>query len=429
MAIPIRERFRHAWNAFQNIDPMRPVQLNYGMGYFDRPDRTRLRFGVDKSIVNAIYNLIAVEVAAVDIFHVRTDEDGRYQSTIKSPLNTCLTVEANKDQTARAFIQDLVLSMLMEGKVAAVPIDTSANPDETGSYDIFSLRTAQIIEWFPDHITFDAYNDRNGLHEQRTVPKSSVAIFENPFYSVMNEPNSILRRLIHKLNILDAIDEQAGAGKLDLIIQLPYDTKSDALKDRADRSLKRIEQQLKDSPYGIAYAGATERITQLNRPVENNLMKQIEYLTSMLYGQLGLTIEVLNGSANEAAMRNFYNRAIDPFLTMICDELKRKFLTPTARTQGQSIMYFRDAFKLVPVTELANIADKFTRNEIMSSNEIRSEIGYKPSNDPKADMLLNKNIAMKNEVVNEPIKETITIEEKQESENKEGDNQNGSTTV
>ncbi len=427
MAVPIRERFRHAFNAFQNVDPIRPVQINYGRGYFDRPDRVRHRYGVDTSIVSAIYNLIAVEVASVDIFHVRTDEDGRYSSTIKSALNNCLTIEANKDQTARMFTQDLVFSMLNEGVCAVIPIDTSASIYETNSFDIFSMRTAKIVEWFPDYIRYDAYNDHNGMHEQRTVPKSSVAIFENPFYSVMNEPNSILKRLIRALNLLDVVDEQASAGKLDLIIQLPYDVKSDALRDRAERSRKRVEEQLSDSKYGIAYASATERITQLNRPVENNLLKKIEYLTSMLHGQLGLTLEVLNGSANEAAMRNFYNRTIDPFLNVICDEYKRKFLTPTARTQGQSIMYFRDAFKLVPVTELANVADKFTRNEILSSNEVRSEIGYKPSNDPKADQLLNKNIAMKNEVI--PAKEAAKIEETIETVTKEGDNQNGSTNL
>ena len=339
-----------------------------------------------------MYNRIALDTASIDIFHARLDEDGRFTEQIKSGLNECLTLSANIDQTGKAFLQDVVMSMMDEGAVAIVPVDTSIDPSVSGSFDIHSLRTAKIVEWYPAFVKVELYNDKTGLKEQITLPKNSVAIIENPLYAVINEPNSTMQRLIRKLNILDVIDEQSGSGKLDLIIQLPYVIKSEARRQQAETRRKDIEMQLAGSKYGVAYTDGTEKITQLNRPVENNLMKQIEYLTNMLYSQLGITQSILDGSANEKTMLNYYNRTIEPIITAIVDEMKRKFLTKTARTQGQSIVYFRNPFKLVPVTEIAEISDKLTRNEIASSNEIRQIIGWKPSDDPAADELRNKNL-------------------------------------
>ena len=384
-------RLQHAWNVFTNRDPIRPT-YDAGMSYSNRPDRVQLRYGNERSIIASIYNRIAIDVAAIMIQHVRIDQNGRFLEAVKSGLNECLTLAANKDQTGRAFILDVVMSMFDEGCVAIVPVDTTVDPTITGGYDINSLRTAKVIEWFPNDVRLKLYNDRTGQKEEITMPKSTVAIIENPLYSVMNEPNSTLKRLIHKLNLLDAIDKQSGSGKLDLIIQLPYVVKSQTRKDQADQRRKEIEMQLAGSKYGIAYIDGTEKVTQLNRPAENNLMAQIQYLTSMLYSQLGMTEEVFNGTADEKTMINYYNRTVEPVIAAIADGMKRSFITKTARTQGQTIMYFRDPFKLVPVNELADIADKFTRNEILSSNEVRAIIGYKPSNDPAADELRNKNL-------------------------------------
>ena len=384
-------RIQHAWNAFLSRDPTEQY-WNYGAGSAYRPDRPRFSRGNEKSIVTAVYNRIALDVAAIDIKHVRVDENGRYEETIDSTLNNCLTLEANIDQTGRNFVQDIVMSMLDEGCVAIVPIDTDVDPRNTESYRILTMRTGRIVEWYPEHVRVSVYNDRTGRKQEITLPKSNVSIIENPLFSVMNEPNSTLQRLIRKLNLLDYIDEQSGSGKLDLIIQLPYIIKTPARKDQAEARRADIERQLSGSKYGIAYTDGTERITQLNRPVENNLLKQIEYLTSMLYSQLGLTQSILDGSANEQAMLNYHNRTIEPILSAITDEMKRKFLSKTARTQGQSIEFFRDPFRLVPVNDIAEIADKFTRNEIMSSNEIRQIIGMKPSKDPAADELRNKNL-------------------------------------
>ena len=391
MEIDIGSRLKHAWNAFMNRDPTE-VDYDSGPAYYYRPDRPRLTRGNERSIVTAVYNRIALDVSDIDIRHVRLDENGRYIEDIDSGLNNCLTVEANIDQTGKAFIQDVVMSMLDEGCVAIVPVDTTLNPKVTGSYDINSMRTGKIIQWYPQHVKVNLYNEKTGRKEEVTLPKSMVAIIENPLYAVMNEPNSTLQRLIRKLNLLDYVDEQTGAGKLDLIIQLPYVIKSNARRQQAEDRRADIERQLKDSKYGIAYTDGTERITQLNRPVENNLMKQIEYLTSMLYSQLGINQTVLDGTADEKTMLNYTNRSIGPIISAIVDEMKRKFLTKTARSQMQSIRYFKDPFKLVPVNEIAEISDKLTRNEIASSNEIRQIIGWKPSQDPAADELRNKNL-------------------------------------
>lgn len=391
MEMDIGSRLKHAWNAFMNRDPTE-VDYDIGPAYYYRPDRPRLTRGNERSIVTAVYNRIALDVSDIDIRHVRLDPDGRYIEDIDSGLNNCLTVEANIDQTGKAFIQDVVMSMLDEGCVAIVPVDTTLNPKVTGSYDINSMRTGKIVQWYPQHVKVNLYNDKTGRKEEVTLPKSMVAIVENPLYSVMNEPNSTLQRLIRKLNLLDYVDEQTGAGKLDLIIQLPYVIKSNARRQQAEDRRADIERQLKDSKYGIAYTDGTERITQLNRPVENNLMKQIEYLTSMLYSQLGINQTVLDGTADEKTMLNYTNRSIGPIISAIVDEMKRKFLTKTARSQMQSIRYFKDPFKLVPVNEIAEISDKLTRNEIASSNEIRQIIGWKPSQDPAADELRNKNL-------------------------------------
>ena len=385
-------RLKHAWNAFFNKDPT-DYYKNVGTSYTYRPDRPRLTRGNERSIVTSVYNRIGLDASSVSIQHVRLDENNRFLSVIDSGLNGCLTVEANLDQTGRAFIQDIVMSMLDEGSVAIVPVDTTFNPEITGSYDILSMRTGQILEWYPSHVKVRVYNEKTGRKEDIVVPKNTVGIVENPLYAVINEPNSTMQRLIRKLNLLDVVDEQSSSGKLDLIIQLPYVIKTEARRQQAENRRKDIENQLAGSKYGIAYTDGTERITQLNRSVENNLMKQIEYLTSMLYSQLGITQSILDGTADDKTMLNYYNRTIEPILSAIVDEMKRKFLTKTARSQLQSILFFRDPFKLVPVNEISEIADKFTRNEIMTSNEIRQIVGMKPSDDPKADELRNKNLS------------------------------------
>ena len=390
-------RFRTAWNAFRNRDPTM-FYKEPGMSYYYRPDRVRFTGGNERSIINAVYNKISVDVASIDIKHCRLDENGRYIKDVDSGLNNCLSLEANIDQDNRAFRQDIVMSMFDEGVVAIVPVD--ANTDiTTGSFDVLTMRTGKIIEWFPRSVKVEVYNDRIGKKEQIILPKTSVAIVENPFYSVMNEPNSTLKRLVRKLNLLDAIDEQSGSGKLDLIIQLPYVVKGETRQKQAEQRKESIVDQLK-GPYGIAYIDGTEKITQLNRPVENNLLKQVEYLTNMLYSQLGMTPAVLDGTADEQTMLNYNNRVIEPIVAAITGAMKRTFLTKTARTQGQTIMYFRDPFKLVPINNIAEIADKFTRNEILTSNEIRQIIGFRPSKDPKADKLINSNINQSNEGTN-----------------------------
>lgn len=395
MELSIGSRFKNAWNAFSNKNPT-SSNNGYG-GYYYRPDRVRLTTRNERSIITSVFNRIAIDVAAIDINHCQLDEDGRFQSIISSSLNECLTVEANLDQTGRNLIQDAVMSMFDEGCVAIVPVDTTFNPKDTNSYDILSLRVGKIVTWYPTQVRVEVYNERKGLKEEVTLDKSDVAIIENPLYAIMNEPNSTLQRLIRKLVLLDSIDEQSGSGKLDLIIQLPYIVKSPARKAQAEQRRKDIENQLAGSKYGIAYTDGTEKITQLNRPVENNLMKQIEYLTSMLYSQLGITQAVLDGTADEKTMLNYYSRTVEPIVSSIVDEMIRKFITKTARTQGKTILFFRDPFKLVPVNQIAEIADKFTRNEILTSNEIRQVIGRKPSEDPKADMLINSNLNQSNE--------------------------------
>ena len=385
-------RLKHAWNAFFNRTPTETTYQDVGVGSYYRPDRPRYSHGNERSIIASIYNRIALDVSSIDIYDVDTDEDGRFKKIRKSSLTECLTLEANIDQTGRAFRLDVAMSMLDEGVVAIVPIDTSANPRYTESYDIYSWRTAKVIQWYPRHVKVEVYNDKTGKKEQITLPKTMVSIIENPFYAVMNAPNSTLKRLIRKLNILDVIDEQSGSGKLDLIIQLPYIIKSDARRKQAEQRRQDIETQLSGSKYGIAYTDGTERITQLNRPAENNLLSQIKYLTELLFSQLGITQAILDGSASETEMLNYNNRIVEPILSTIVDEMKRKFLSKTARSRGETIMFFRDPFKLVPVSQLADIADKMTRNEIMSSNELRQVVGLKPSDDPSADELRNKNL-------------------------------------
>lgn len=395
MGMSFGSRLKHAWNAFTGTDYT--TYQDVGPGYSSRPDRIRLTRGNERSIITSVYNRIALDVAALNVQHIRLDENGRFLSVIQDGLNTCLTVEANIDQTARAFIQDIVVSMLDEGCVAIVPVDTTYDPSVTGSYDIQTMRVGKILDWYPQHVRVRLYNERTGTKENILVPKSTVAIIENPLYAVVNEPNSTMQRLIRKLNLLDVIDEQSGSGKLDLIIQLPYVIKTEARRQQAENRRKDIEAQLSGTKYGIAYADGTERITQLNRSVNNNLMSQIEYLTSMLYSQLGITQSILDGTADEKTMLNYNNRTIEPIISAIVDEMKRKFLTKTARSQSQSISFFRDPFKLVPVNDIAEIADKFTRNEIMTSNEIRQVIGMKPSDDPRADELRNKNLSAPSE--------------------------------
>ena len=410
-------RLQHGWNAFANArDPT--LEYNTGPGYYYRPDRPRFTRGNERSIVTSVYNRIALDVSAISIQHVRLDDNGRFSSVIESGLNNCLTLDANMDQTGRAFIQDIVMSMLDEGCVAIVPVDTTLDPAVTSSFDINTMRVGKIIEWRPKHVKVRIYNEKTAKKEEVILSKKEVAIVENPLYAVMNEPNSTMQRLIHKLSLLDITDEQTASGKLDLIIQLPYVIRTEAKKQQAENRRKDIEMQLAGSKYGIAYADGTEKITQLNRSVENNLMKQIEYLTNNLYGQLGITQTILDGSADDKTMLNYYNRTIEPIVSAIVDEMKRKFLTKTARSQGQSILFFRDPFKLVPVNDIAEIADKFTRNEILTSNEIRQIIGIKPSEDPKADELRNSNIA--------EAKQDRTLEKSvSESLEEGGKNQNG----
>ena len=413
----LMDRLQHGWNAFvNNRDPTDYRETGYTYSY--RPDRPRLSRGNERSIVNSIFNRMAMDVSKIDIMHCKLDENGRFESMVNSKLNNCLTLEANIDQTSRAFVHDVVMSMLDEGHVAIIPVDTTINPKDSGSYDILSMRVGKILEWRPAHIKVRVYNDRTGTKEEIVVPKKNAAIIENPLYAVVNEPNSTVQRLIRKLNLLDAIDEQSGSGKLDLIIQLPYVIKSEQRRQQAENRRKDIEMQLAGSKYGIAYTDGTERITQLNRPVENNLLKQIEYLTSMAYAQLGITQSVMDGSADEKTMLNYYDRTIEPIISAIVDEMKRKFLTKTARSQSQSIIYVRNPFKLVPVNDLAEIADKFTRNEIMSSNEIRQIIGMKPSKDPKADRLINSNL-------NQPEEKATPIDKTNADAKKGDESQNG----
>jgi len=387
MKISFSSRLKHAWNAFLNRDPPRL----YGGGYSYRPDRPRLTGGNERTIITAIYNRIALDAAAITVNHVRLDENGRFDAVIDSGLNSCLNLEANIDQTGRGLMQDIVMSLLDEGVAAVVPVDF--DDAQGGGYEIGTLRVGKVKEWYPEHVRVELYNEQNGQKEEVTLPKRMVALIENPFYSVMNEPNSTMQRLVRKLRIMDAVDEQAGSGKLDLIIQLPYVVKSDARKQQAAQRRKDLEEQLAGSRYGIGYVDATEHITQLNRSLENNILKSVEYLTTMLYSQLGITQEIMNGTADDAAMTNYYNRTIEPILSAIVDEMKRKFLTEEDRKDRQSILFFRDPFKLAPIGTVAEMADKFTRNEIMTSNEFRQVIGMKPSKDPKADQLLNKNLS------------------------------------
>ena len=412
----LTNRLQHAWNAFMNKDPTYYyTPHSYGGSYGYRPDRPRLRRGNDRSIITSVFNRIALDVAAVDLKHCRLDDDGRYVGEINSDLNNCLTLESNIDQTARSFIQDCVLSMFDEGCVALVPVDTTKNPALTDSYDILTMRTGAVLEWKPNHVKVRVYNDRKGEKEDITVPKSTVAIIENPLYAIINEPNSTAKSLMRKLSLLDVTDEQTASGKLDLIIQLPYIVKTEARRAQANIRRKEVEEQLTGSKYGIAYTDGTEKITQLNRPVENNLMSQVEYLTTQLFAQLGITQSILDGTADEKTMLNYYNRSIEPIVSAIVDEMKRKFLSKTARSQGQSIMAFRDPFRLVPVNDIAEIADKFTRNEILTSNEIRQIIGMKPSGDPKADELVNSNISQSNS--EEPTNEVESDIEDQTDDN------------
>ena len=402
MEVNVGSRFRRAWNAFLNRDPTN--YNNIGTSYSYRPDRPRLTRGNERSIITAIFNRIALDVASIDIRHCILDKDDRFQSIKDSGLNDCLSLEANIDQTGRAFIQDVVMSMLDEGCVAIVPVDTTDDPDITMGYDINTMRTGKIVEWYPAHVKVRLYNDRTGNKQEVIFSKRSVGIVENPLYAIINEPNSTMQRLIRKLNLLDVVDEQSCSGKLDLIVQLPYSIKTPSRREMAETRRKDIEMQLSGSKYGIAYMDGTEKITQLNRPVENNLMSQVEYLTNMVYSQLGITQSILEGSADEQTMLNYTSRCIEPIISAIVDEMKRKFLSKTARTQKQTILFFRDPFKLVPVSAIAEIADKFTRNEIMSSNEVRQKIGMKPSSDPKADQLINSNISQPNEKGSEATK-------------------------
>ena len=384
---------KHAWGLFTNTNNKNPTVKPEGSSYTISPTRPRFTRGNERTIVTSVYNRIAIDASNIDIMHVRLDDEGRFKEPIKSNLNNCLTVEANIDQSSRAFMLDVVISLLDEGCVAVVPVKTTLNPNNTESYDIDELRTGRIVEWFPKHVMIRLYNDETGMYQDITLPKSQVAIIENPLYTIMNEPNSTMQRLIHKLSLLDIIDEESSSGKMDLIIQLPYIIKNDTKRSQAEERRKQIEDQLRGSRYGVAYIDGTEKVTQLNRSVENNILKQVEYLTNLLYSQLGLTQTIMDGTADENAMNNYYNRTVEPVVSAIIDEFHRKFLTKTARTQGQAIMFFRDPFKLMSVTSIADTADKFTRNELLSSNEFRQIIGRKPSTDPKADMLLNKNIS------------------------------------
>lgn len=401
--MPIVDRIKHAWNAFVGAENYPALNFNQSPSSFSsRPDRQRMSFGNERSIISSIYNRLGIDTAAIDILHVRLDEQGRYQDKIDSGLNNCLTIEANIDQAARAFRQDVVMTMFDKGTVAIVPVDTTLDPNISGSFDIKTMRVGHIVTWFPEHVRVSLYNEKRGLREEITLEKKYVAIIENPLYTVMNQPNSTLQRLIRKLNMLDSMDEQVSSGKLDMIIQLPYVVKSEARRADANRRRTEIEQQLRGSQYGIAYTDGTEKITQLNRPVENNLLSQIQYLTDKLYAELGLTPEVMNGSADEPTMKNYYNRTIEPIVGAVVEEMRRKFITKTGRSQGQSVMSFRDPFKLVPITDIADIADKFARNEILSANEIRQIVGFKPSSDPKADQLINSNMPQGSTTPNAP---------------------------
>ena len=413
----IGSRFKHAWNAFFNRDPTRFYRWESGASYSSRPDRVRFTGGKERSIVASVINRIALDAAAIDIIHAQLDDNDRYLHPVDSKLNECLNIEANIDQTGRALRHDIYASLMGEGCIAIVPTDTSVDPEKTESYDILSLRTGKIIEWKPQAVRVRLYNERTGNKEEIWLPKKTVAIIENPFYAVMNEHNSTMQRLVRKLNLLDAIDEQSSSGKLDLIIQLPYVVKTPTRQAQAEERRKQLEDQLSGSKYGVAYTDGTERITQLNRPVENNLMKQIEYLTSMLYSQLGITQAIMDGTADEKTMLNYSSRIIETLVSAVVDEMKRKFLTKTARSQKKSIVFFRDVFKLVPVSEISEMADKFTRNEIMTSNEIRQVIGLKPSSDPKADQLINSNLNHPEETQQEPVEDKEILEE--------GEDQNG----
>lgn len=420
MELSFKSRLKHAWNAFTSRDPTMSYR-DTGPGYSYRPDRPRLTRGNERSIVTSIYNRIALDVSSISINHCKIDDNGRLIEKLNSTLDSCLNLEANIDQTGRAFMQDVVMSMLDEGCVAIVPVETSDDPGITSGYNILSMRTGKIVEWKPKHVRVDVYNEDTGKREVIELPKKSVAIIENPLYAVINENNSTMQRLVRKLNLLDVIDEQSGSGKLDLIIQLPYIIKSEARKKQAEDRRKSIEDQLMGSKYGIAYTDGTERITQLNRPIDNNLMKQIEYLMEMLYSQLGITKAILDGSANEQEMLNYHTRTIEPIISAIVDEMKRKFLTKTARSQKQTIMFFRDPFKLVPINNIAEIADKFTRNEILTSNEIRQIIGVKPSDDPKADKLINSNLNQANQETMESPPDKIPEEGYEEKDVPFGD--------
>ena len=406
---------RHAWGLFTNTNNKNPTVKPEGSSYTISPTRPRFTRGNERTIVTSVYNRIAIDASTMDVMHVRLDDEGRFKEPIKSNLNNCLTVEANIDQTSRSFMLDIVISLLDEGCVAVVPVKTTLNPNNTESYDIDELRTGRIMEWFPKHVLVRLYNDETGMYQDVTLPKSQVAIIENPLYTIMNEPNSTMQRLIHKLSLLDIIDEESSSGKMDLIIQLPYIIKNDTKRSQAEERRKQIEDQLRGSRYGVAYIDGTEKVTQLNRSVENNILKQVEYLTNLLYSQLGLTQTIMDGTADENAMNNYYNRTVEPVVSAIIDEFHRKFLTKTARTQGQAIMFFRDPFKLMSVTSIADTADKFTRNELLTSNEFRQIIGRKPSTDPKADMLLNKNISHAPEEMNGYDKNN----QNEESNNKE----------
>lgn len=419
MEFSFGNRLKHAWNAFINGgSSMRYSNYGYSSGY--RRDRPRFSRGVDRTIISSVYNRIALDVSQITIQHVKTDKNGRYKETIDSKLNECLTLEANIDQTARDFIQDLVLTMFDEGCAAIVPVDTSDDIIRTGSFDVLSMRVGKIVEWFPRAVRVNVYNDRSGEREEIILPKERVAIVDNPFYCVMNESNSVVQRIIQKFRLLDAVDEYSSSGKLDLIIQLPYTIKTQARKEQAEQRRKMIENQLENSRYGIAYIDGTEHITQLNRSLENNFLTQIQYLVDLFYSQLGITSEILNGSADEKTMLNYNTRTIEPIVSAIVDNMKRKFLTKTARSQGQSIMFFKDPFKLVPVSDLAEIADKMTRNEIMTSNELRQVIGMKPSSDPSADELRNKNLSQPAEN-KQPSNVQKLIDKVSAEESKEGE--------
>lgn len=406
------DRLRHAWNAFRDNNSSN-AYIDYGSSFSYQPSRRRLSPGNEKTIVNAVLNRLALDAASLKLEHCRLDDNERYMEPIRSGLSYCLNTEANIDQTGRAFLLDLYLSMLDEGTVAVVPVETTLNP-KVGSFDVLDMRVAKIVQWYPQHVRVRIYNDKTGQQEELTLPKKMVAIIENPFYTVMNETSSTLRRLIRKMNILDVVDDQLGSGKLDLIIQLPYVIRTESREKQAEKRRQAIENQLSGSKYGIAYTDGTERITQLNRPVENNLMKQIEYLTSMLYSQLGLTEEIMNGTADETVMNNYYSRTIEPIVSAAVDEMKRKFLSKTARTQRQSILFFRDPFKLMPTSAVAEVADKFTRNEIMTSNEIRQIVGMKPSSDPKADELRNKNLNQQAGAEDVPVYDDMGWEDQEE---------------